>query len=554
MKWWIVALGTALVVPLWAQVEPPREVNPKFAAHFGSGQYHEIVAPALAQVEKGGTEAALGYYRIGYVFECGLQRLTPALAYYYAGLEHLERTGGSDPQARGLLAAGIERALQTRFARIEQPMAHEVSVLVEGNAEILAPGRELTVGQAPRGDTRYRLAKAPVPLSRRWVHIRIDRPGGEMGKLWVGDRGRGFMAGYAGTEFRVRVGEVIRFFAEGRVLAPPDTAAAITGYAAFARRYPQSPLSGRARRRIHELEGGGERVAWTRQEGALPAVADVDVDIPRTAAVNADGVAVVIGNRDYGEYQTDVPDVEFALRDAAVVRQYLTRTLGFLEGNILYHENATHAVFRRLFGTREVPEGRLAQLVRPGRSDVFVYYSGHGAPDVEARQGYFVPVDCAPGDVRLNGYSLALFYENLGRLEARSVTVAVDACFSGGSQQGMLIAAASPVGIRVTQPALELRNGAVFASSAADEISSWYPEAGHGLFTYFFLKGLRGDADLDGDGRITAGELRDFVGDRGAGVPYWARRLYQGRRQTPGFFGDAARVLLEVGGGVLRAE
>ena len=60
------------------------------------------------------------------------------------------------------------------------------------------------------------------------------------------------------------------------------------------------------------------------------------------------------------------------------------------------------------------------------------------------------------------------------------------------------------------------------AGSSGEEV---YEKSGHGLFTYFFLKGLRGEADLDGDGRITAGELRDFVSD---GVRYRAGRFLDG--------------------------
>lgn len=273
---------------------------------------------------------------------------------------------------------------------------------------------------------------------------------------------------------------------------------------------------------------------------------EVDVEIPQGKGPNPDGVAVVIGNRDYASRHREVPDVEFAIRDAAVVKEYLLKALGYQEGNILYYTNATNGDFRSLFGTREVPEGRLAHLVKPGKSEVFVYYSGHGAPDVGEQRGYFVPVDCAPGEVRLNGYPLDLFYENLGRLKARSIAVVIDACFSGGSQGGMLIAAASPLGIRVIDPALRLPNGAVFTSSSGEEISSWYPEMKHGLFTYFFLKGLQGAADANQDGQILAGELHRYLSDPSEGVPYWARRLYQGRQQTPGFWGNEEQVILEV--------
>lgn len=546
VKWIFLLVGVALAAPLCAQIEPPPDADPKYAQLFSSGQYHEIFARAVRQIEKGEGKGALGHYRIGYVYERGLQRLEPALAHYYAGLKLLETAPAAEPRAAGWLTAAIERTLQTRYDRIEKPTAHDISVLVEAKSEILAPAKDIAVGKAPHTDSRYPLTITPLPLDEKWVHVRIGHVGTQVEGMRPTDRGRHFLVGYTKAEFRVHVRDVIRFFVEEREQPVPDTTAIVSGYAQFVSRYGQSPLASWARKRIRELEGGaGLATDRTGGRTRLPA-ADVDLDIPETGAINVDGVAVIIGNRNYAEHNADVPDVEFALRDAAVVKQYLTRMLGFQEGNILYYEDATNAVFRSLFGTRDIPDGRLAQLVKPGKSDVFVYYSGHGAPDVGAERGYFVPVDCAPGDVRLNGYSLDLFYDNLKKIEARSTTIAVDACFSGGSQEGMLIQSASPVGIRVTNPALALTEGAVFTSSSGDEISSWYPEMGHGLFTYFFLKALRGAADLDGDRRITAGELGAYVADRSEGVPYWARRLYQGRQQTPGFYGDGERVLVEL--------
>ena len=521
--------------------ETIEDPDPEQVLCFSSGRYHQIYADAAKQLRSDKPGAALAYYRMGYVFELGLGRLVPALAHYYAGLQELERSG-PDPQAERLLDAAINRALQTAYEQIEQPVAIELSVLVKGRTEILVPGKDISVGRVPPVDTRLPLTPAALPLDRKWVHVHVENPLESPDKLVVSERGQKLLRGYREPEFRVRASDVIRFFAEKSSPPQPDTAAVMAGCANFARRYPRSPLASWARRRLKELEGGvGPGVP---EELRDLAVADVDTDIPRTDAVNQDAVAVVIGNRNYSEYNPDVPDVDFAQHDAAVMKQYLTRTLGYQEGNILYYENATNSVFRSVFGTRETATGRLAHLVKPGLSDVFIFYSGHGAPDVTEQEGYFVPVDCAPDDVRLNGYSLGLFYGNLRQVEARSFTVVIDACFSGGSPQGMLISSASPVGIRVTNPALTLKNAAVFTSSSGDEVSSWYPEMGHGLFTYFFLKGLQGAADADEDGAISTGELHAYAADGTGGVPYMARRLYGGRAQTPNFFGDREQVLL----------
>ena len=279
--------------------------------------------------------------------------------------------------------------------------------------------------------------------------------------------------------------------------------------------------------------------------GDTPGLMDpVDTEIPEAAVINRDAVAVIIGNCNYRDRTPDVPNVDFAVNDAAIMKEYLLNTLGYREGNILYATDADLSEFNRIFGTRGIAEGALANMVKPGKSDVFIYYSGHGAPDVNEKQGYFVPIGCRPNDVRLNGYPISLFYNNLSRIEAKSTTVVIDACFSGGSGTGaMLINAASPIGIQVTDPAVNLPNGVVFTSSSNEEISSWYPDKKHGLFTYFFLKGLRGEADKNGDGTVAAGELYSYVSDRSDGVPYWARRLHGGRIQTPGMYGKGDRIV-----------
>jgi len=270
---------------------------------------------------------------------------------------------------------------------------------------------------------------------------------------------------------------------------------------------------------------------------------DIEKNIPQALTINSDGVAVIIGNCNYAAFNRDVPNVDYAVRDAAVMKEYLTNTLGYRIGNIIYETDAGTGFFRSVFGTVEKPHGRLADFVKAGKSDVFIYYSGHGAPDVNEKRGYFVPIDCSPGDVDVNGYPLDMLYNNLALLKARSTTVVIDACFSGGSDRGMIIEYASPVGIRITNPAAYMTNGIVFTSSSSDQISSWYPEKKHGLFTYFFLKGFRGDADDNNDGSISAGELKAYVSDSTEGVPYWARRLHDGRTQQPGFFGDEKLVI-----------
>ena len=279
-------------------------------------------------------------------------------------------------------------------------------------------------------------------------------------------------------------------------------------------------------------------------EGAVPEpevveplpLSDVDLDIPTTSVIRPDAIGVVIGITEYAH--PDVPRVDFARRDARLMKEYLVKTMGFQEDNIIsaVDREATKAAFNRIF------EGQLQNFIKPGESDVFVFYSGHGAPDVENASAYFVPHDADPNYAAQTGYSLDQFYRQLNELEARSVTVVLDACFSGGSEAGMLIQQASPIFISVENPAANLKNGVVLTSSSGNQISSWYRDKGHGLFTYFFLKGIRGEADGDQDDRITSEEVFGYLMEN---VPDLARRMFN-REQIPQLMGEAMdQVLVE---------
>ncbi len=278
---------------------------------------------------------------------------------------------------------------------------------------------------------------------------------------------------------------------------------------------------------------------------AAPSVAVADVDlkidveenIPRGEKAGPYDVAVVIGNRRYRA--AGVPPVDYAERDAAIMRRYLVRTMGFDKKNIIKADNATLGTFNQIFGTGSNPRGRLYNFVKPGQSRVFIYYVGHGAPDLGSGDAYFVPVEADPQYLSTSGYRLATFYKNLDKLPARDITVVLDACFSGNSSRGLLFKGVSSIVIKPREVRDKPAKAVVVASARADQVSTWYPEKRHSLFTYYFLKGLQGKADTDHNHEITVGEMAAFLQDK---VPYMARRL-KGVEQQPTVSGSPDRVL-----------
>jgi hypothetical protein len=286
---------------------------------------------------------------------------------------------------------------------------------------------------------------------------------------------------------------------------------------------------------VEAVEGPEEKIELARGLSV-----DVDMEIPSGNTAGPYDVAVVIGNRRYTTL--GVPEVAYAHRDARIMKEYLLRTFGFREENIIYVEDATFAKFNEIFGSDRDPRGKLYNFVKPGESRVFVYYVGHGAPDLTSHEAYFVPVDANPQYISTNGYRLETFYRNLASLPVKGATIVLDACFSGNTPDGMLFRNISPLMVKVKKDYRGPGNATVLASAAMDQVSTWYPEKRHSLFTYYFLKGLKGEADTDGNRVITVREMKDYLREN---VPYMARRL-NAVEQVPVVRGDEEEVLVRL--------
>lgn len=256
---------------------------------------------------------------------------------------------------------------------------------------------------------------------------------------------------------------------------------------------------------------------------------------------NNHAVAVIIGNMNYMSAKKSVPNVDYAINDARAIREILVEVKGYREGNIIYLEDATQAEMVSTLGNKDNHKGRLFNWVRP-ESDVFIYYSGHGAPSLTDGSGYLLPVDADPTTVELNGYPLDTLYQNIAKLSAKSITVVIDACFSGSSQGGTITKNASSISLKpITLPKVQ-KGINVLAATDVGEIASWDTEAQHSLFTSYFLKALNGEADQkpygNEDRQVSLAEVEEFLHQE---VTYMARRNY-GRDQNPQISGNAGFV------------
>ena len=249
-------------------------------------------------------------------------------------------------------------------------------------------------------------------------------------------------------------------------------------------------------------------VGWRIAVGMCVAAAAVWGSLACAAVTNPHGIAVIVGNNDYEHTE----DVTFAHRDAEAFGRYVVEILGFDPGRVLYLKDAKKMELETMFGIPGYNRGEIwKRLDEEGRSDVVVFYSGHGVPGLQDRRGYLVPVNAQPDSAELTGYSLDVLWENLAKLKARSVAVYVDACFSGESAAGTLFKGTSAV--RVQAPLPEEGDGRMTLLTAASgkQVALWDQQAKHGLFTKHLLDGLYGGADANEDGRVTAGEAKAYL-------------------------------------------
>jgi ankyrin repeat protein len=248
---------------------------------------------------------------------------------------------------------------------------------------------------------------------------------------------------------------------------------------------------------------------------------DVD-ELPKFRAGKKKGLyAIVVGIE---EYREKLPSVDFATSDARLVTKYLTRVMGYPEENIvtLLNEKAAKSDLEKYF-EKWLPNNAEKD------GTVLIYYSGHGSPNPKSGDAYLVPFDGDPTFIHETGFSLKRLYRNLEKLPVKEVIVMLDSCFSGAGGRSVLAKGARPLVVKLKNELGMNKKTVVLSASSGNQISSTYDKKGHGLFTYFMLKGLKGEADANRDGKLEITELFDFIKPN---ITRTARKLYN-NEQSP---------------------
>ncbi len=224
-------------------------------------------------------------------------------------------------------------------------------------------------------------------------------------------------------------------------------------------------------------------------------------------------IAAVVGINDYVRW----PALEGAVGDARRVRDTL-RSLGFDEVVEIYDRDATRARILSLLGT---------ELARKTSEDdlVVIYFAGHGQTETlpaGEKRGYIIPVDGDVDDVFATAISMQQLRDLSNRLRAKHVYYAMDSCYSG---LGFVRSAPPPPTLGYLEKMMGLRTVQMIAAGLEGEAA--IERGAQGIFTTHLLRALRGEADFNGDGAVTASEIGNYVRPQVSAAT--------GQRQTPQF-------------------
>ncbi|MDX2134981.1 MAG: caspase family protein [Saprospiraceae bacterium] len=236
--------------------------------------------------------------------------------------------------------------------------------------------------------------------------------------------------------------------------------------------------------------------------------------------------AVVVGISVYQD--SAITDLRYAHRDAELFAAFLqSKPGGNLSGNhlrLLTNQKAS------LANIQSALDWLLKKAQKGDRA--IIYFSGHG--DVERlsddEKGYLLAYDTPKNNYRMNAVDLDYFNEQivaeLSRQGAR-VIVVTDACHSGslaGEGIGGREATAAEL---MKRYATEVKMMSCQPHELSQESDKW--GAGRGVFSYYLINGLKGQADQDHDQVVDLYELESYLQDR--------IRLETNKKQHPEVFG-----------------
>ena len=215
--------------------------------------------------------------------------------------------------------------------------------------------------------------------------------------------------------------------------------------------------------------------------------------------------AILIGVDDYAQAQ----DLQYCGADQRAFRERLIKS-GFDEENVfLLHDEAKEKKYLPFKANIEKQLDLVLGLLE--KDDIVVLaFSGHGLHF--GGKSYICPTDAKLDDPN-SLVSMDSVYDRLKKSPAAFKLVVVDACRNDPRPGGQRSLTPTDGTRQFAQTLERPPEGLVLLNSCAPGEISWEEkDFGHGVFMHFLMDGLSGQADENGDGKVSLSELSQYAG------------------------------------------
>ena len=298
-----------------------------------------------------------------------------------------------------------------------------------------------------------------------------------------------------------------------------------------------------------------------------PGQAEVDnelvINIP-SGKTSREMIGIILGNRNF--WTESIPGRSSSEQNVKVVRRYFNEFFGMGDHQMIpsqfwfFEDGITSQNFREIFNPHL---GFVREKIESGVGysnvdsvDLMLYYSGEGT--TIAGEKCLIPFD-ADKDKLHSFFKIKDLYSMLSELQKidhiRDIFVFMDVDFNNSAFEQNIVRP-EPVVVEekskkkkkkkkkkkeepvappkeiIAEELIPPKGITAFFAANTTEISYDHPDMDNGLFTYFLLKGFRGEAD-NGDKAVTVSELHNYIKKN---VHDTTKSLYADLPQTPQLF------------------
>ncbi len=212
--------------------------------------------------------------------------------------------------------------------------------------------------------------------------------------------------------------------------------------------------------------------------------------------------ALVVGIAQYQNLPA-AKQLQFPQRDAESIYSILIST----EGGNFHAENVHKLIGAKatLAALRHELEEWLPSVTKDD-DRVLIYFAGHGF--VSGGKAYLAPYDIDLNNIVSTAYPMDVLGSDIGtKIKGKWKVLLTDSCHSGAINPD--------ADVQLINGTLSNLNKSLFSLTASRDRERSFESkdwgGGHGIFTYYVVKGLEGEADESGDGIVTADELAEYV-------------------------------------------